>query len=258
MGKGLIGRCLLGRRVACLHNGSGDGVWAEYAVTSVKGGTLPLHKSVGLEQGAMSAIKPLTASAFLAVAKKNGHKSFVLTAAAGALGQMVNHLCQRAGVRVINIVHRHSQGEFLKRQGIMNVLDSSEDDFVQQLRDVCVQHGTTLAFDAVAGPLTGQLLEALPFQGKVTVFGGLSNQPAQASPGKLIFDNKIVDGFWLGPWMAKKNIMQIMLLWRRAQKLIPTELKSEIRGRYPFHKAKEAIMDYRSQMTGGKILLCAK
>jgi len=45
------------------------------------------------------------------------------------------------------------------------------------------------------------------------------------------------------------------MLWRRAQKLIGTDLRSEIRARYPFQDAKQAVQEYTSQMTGGKILL---
>jgi hypothetical protein len=45
------------------------------------------------------------------------------------------------------------------------------------------------------------------------------------------------------------------MMWRRAQKLISTELRSEIRAQYPFQEAKKAIQEYQSQMTGGKILL---
>jgi hypothetical protein len=49
-----------------------------------------------------------------------------------------------------------------------------------------------------------------------------------------------------------------MKLWRRAQQLISTELKSEIRAQYPFQEAIEAVQEYLSQMTGGKILLRPK
>jgi NADPH:quinone reductase-like Zn-dependent oxidoreductase len=255
VGSGMIGRYFLGKRVACFAKPNGDGVWAEYLVTSAKGGVLPLHQSVSLELGAMSAINPLTAVAFLEIAKESGHKAIVLTAAASALGQMVNRLCQSEGIQAINVVRRDTQVEFLKGQGARIVLNSSEVDFVQQLHDTCHQHDAHLAFDAVAGPLTGQLLEALPSHSKVTVYGGLSLAAAQAGPEQLIFEDKAIDGFWLGPWMAKKNLIQIQMIWRRAQKLISTELKSEIRARYPLQEAQEAVREYLSQMTGGKVLL---
>ena len=92
VGPGSMGRYFLGKRVACLSNGERDGTWAEYVVASTKGGAFPLNKSVSLEQGAMSVINPLTASAFLEITNDGEHKAIVLTAAASALGQMVNRL----------------------------------------------------------------------------------------------------------------------------------------------------------------------
>ncbi|MDH3201168.1 MAG: zinc-binding dehydrogenase [Myxococcales bacterium] len=255
VGPGLMGRYFLGKRVACLWDGQRDGVWAEYVVTSTKGGALPLDASVSLEQGAMSAINPMTASAFVEIAKKGGHKAIVLTAAASALGQMVNRLGQSEGVQIINVVRRDAQVELLKQQGAAVILNSNEPNFDQQLHDACHQYEAHLAFDAVAGPLTGQLLQALPPHSKVTVFGALSFEAAQALPDQLIFHDKAVDGFWLGPWITEKNLLQILMTWRRAQKLLSTELRSEIRAQYPFQEAKKAVEEYLSQMTGGKILL---
>jgi NADPH:quinone reductase-like Zn-dependent oxidoreductase len=255
VGAGLMGRYLLGKRVACLSQAKGDGVWAEYVVTASKNGALPLHQSVSLELGAMSVVNPLTAIAFLEIVKAGGHKAIVQTAAASALGQMVVRLGQTEGVQVINVVRRDTQVELLKQQGATVVLNSNEASFEQQLHDACRQYEPRLALDAVAGPMTLQLLEALPPHSRVTVYGGLSYEPAQASPGQLIFQNKAVNGFWLGPWLAKKNPIQILMMWRRAQRLLSTQLKSNIRARYPFHEAKKAVQEYQSQMTGGKVLL---
>ena len=255
VGPGMAGRYFLGKRVACLNQGSGSGMWAEYVVTSALGGALPLHRSVSLEQGAMSMINPLTASAFLQIAKNGGHKTIVLTAAASSLCQMVNRVCRSDGIQVINIVRREAQVALLKGQGAAIVLNSSEEDFDQQLQDACRQMGARLAFDAVAGPMTRQLLDALPEQSRVTVYSCLSHKAPQVGPDHLIFENKAVNGFWLGPWIRNMNLLQILMLWRRAQKLMAVELRSEIRAQYPFQEAKKAVQDYLSQMTGGKILL---
>jgi NADPH:quinone reductase-like Zn-dependent oxidoreductase len=251
VGEGFMGRYLLGKRVSCRSRDIGDGVWADYMVTPAKDAQ-PLDQAVSLEQGAMSGANPLTATAFLEIAKKGGHKAIVLTAAAGALGQMVNQLGQRKGIQVINVVRRDAQVEYLKRQGATVVLNSSEDDFDQQLHDACHQYDASLAFDAVSGPMTQQLLKALPPDSKVTVFGCLSEKHSQAGVDQLAFQNKVVDGFWLGPWLEKKKLPQMLMIWRNAQKLL---LKSEIRAQYPFQDVKKAIQEYQRQMTGGKILL---
>ena len=254
VGSGMMGRYLNGKRVACLSQGEGDGVWAEYLVTSATL-ALPLASSVSLEQGAMSAVNPLTAIAFLDIAQKGKHKTIVQTAAASALGQMVNRIFQNNGIQVINIVRCDSQVEMLKNAGAKIVLNSTDADFAKELKKVCKEHQAHLAFDAVAGPLTLQVLNAMPNHSKVTVYGGLSFEAAQADPGALIFKGKSVDGFWLTSWLGKKNPLQSLRFWQRAQKLITTDLKSEVRGRYPLSGVKEAVQEYQNQMTGGKILL---
>jgi NADPH:quinone reductase-like Zn-dependent oxidoreductase len=254
-GPGVMARYFLGKNVACTGWGIGGGVWSEYVVKSVKGGVLPLNKSLSLEQGAMSFINPLTASAFIHISKSGGHKAIALTAAASSLGQMVNRLGRKEGIQMLNIVRMDAQVDLLKAQGADIVLNSNQAGFEQELHDVCHQTNTGLAFDAVAGQLTGQLLKAMPPESKVIVFSALSHEAIKVSPGLLIFEDKRIDSFWLGPWLSKQNIVQMMLLWKRAQKQIPNNLKSEIRKIYPMQEVKEAIRDYTSEMTGGKILL---
>ncbi|HUV25984.1 MAG TPA: zinc-binding dehydrogenase [Anaerolineales bacterium] len=256
VGPGAMGRYFLGKRVACLSNGERDGIWAEYIVASTKGGTFPLNKSVSLEQGAMSVINPLTASAFLEITKEGGRKAIVLTAAASTLGQMVNRLGRSKGVQVINIVRRDAQVELLKAQGATVVLNSSDGDFDRQLHDACHQYDAHLAFDAVAGTMTGQLLNALPENSTITVYSCLSHKAPQTHVDQIVFQGKTITGFWLGPWLSStKNLLQILMLWRTSQKLIGTDLKSEIRARYPFQEARKAVQEYSDHMTGGKVLL---
>ncbi|NHF59695.1 zinc-binding dehydrogenase [Flavobacteriaceae bacterium TP-CH-4] len=254
-GPGVMANYFLGKRVVCTGWGTGGGIWSEYVVKSVKGGVLSLSKSLSLEQGAMSFINPLTASAFIDITKRGGHKSIALTAAASSVGQMVNRLGRKEGIQIVNVVRRDAQVDLLKAQGANTVLNSNETGFEQELHDACHQMNTRIAFDAVAGQMTGQLLKAMPQNSRVTVFSALSREAVQVSPGILIFENKGIDSFWLGPWIGEQGILKTMSLWKRAQKQIPSDLKSEIRKIYPLNEVKEAIRDYTKQMTGGKMLL---
>jgi NADPH:quinone reductase len=134
-------------------------------------------------------------------------------------------------------------------------LNSSDPNFPQDLFDVCQRCQPRIAFDSVAGPLTLQLLTAMPSHSKVIVYGALSHEPAQAGAAQLIFQGKSVAGFWLPAWIAKKNFVQSLLFWQRAQKLMAVDLRSAVRRQYPLAEAQKAVKDYQSQMTGGKILL---
>jgi NADPH:quinone reductase-like Zn-dependent oxidoreductase len=203
----------------------------------------------------MSVVNPMTALAFLEIARSGNHRSVLNTAAAGALGQMVDRLLSSAGIRVINILRRPAHVDEVAKHGADLVLDSSSPDFDAELRVVCKQEGARLAFDAVAGELTGRLLAAMPGEATVIVYGGLSEQPVRAEIGDLIFKGKTVTGFWLTRWLPQKNIVQSTRLWRRVQRLIGSELSSEIRSRYPLESVGEAVTDYESDMSSGKVML---
>ena len=179
-----------------------------------------------------------------------------MTAAASTLGQMVNRLGQSEGVQVINVVRRDAQVDLLKALGATVVLNSSDVDFDRQLHDACHQYDAHLSFDAVAGPMTGQLLKALPENSTVTVYSCLSHKSPQTNVDQIVFQGKTITGFWLGPWLySNKKLLQILMLWRRSQKLIGTDLKSEVRAWYSLQDAKKAVQEYTRQMTGGKVLL---
>ena len=251
---GLMGKYLAGRRVACVTQQNGDGLWAEYVTTSVNF-ALPLAKSVSLEQGAMSVVNPLTAVALIDMAKKAGHKAVLNTAAASVLGQMMVRLGQQEGVEVISVVRREEQAALLKQQGARQVFNSSEPDFARQLHDFCHQHKVRLAFDAIADEMPQTLLNAMPPHSKVTIYGGLSQRPLPVHYQTFIFKDQTVDGFWLTTWVGQKSFWQSLRLWQKAQKLMQSALKTEVRARYPLQNAPEAVTEYETQMTGGKVLL---
>ncbi|NQV30011.1 MAG: zinc-binding dehydrogenase [Candidatus Marinimicrobia bacterium] len=253
-GGGLMANYLHGKAVACTASARDNGVWAEYMVCSIDS-ALPLNKTLSLEQGAMSIVNPLTAIALISIAKKNGHKTIIHTAAASTLGLMLNRLARKEGIEVINIVRRLEQLDLLKEHGAGLILNSSEVHFSDNLREICHKKNARLAFDAVAGAMTGQLLEAMPAHSKVTVYGGLSGEAVLAHPGQIITQNKKIDGFWLSPWLARQSMLKKIRIWRKAQKMVSSELKSEVRARYPLEEIKRAVMDYQNQMTGGKVLI---
>src|SRR5215469_7250638 len=136
-GSSLVARRLLGKRVACAA-GAGDGAWAEYMVASAVQCS-PLPASVSDEQGAMRIVNPYTAWAHLKIARQARARAIVQTAAASALGQMVNRLAQLRGVQVVNIVRREAQAETLQALGAKHILNSESSDFDSQLRDLCRQ-----------------------------------------------------------------------------------------------------------------------
>jgi NADPH:quinone reductase-like Zn-dependent oxidoreductase len=252
----LMGQWLVGRRVAVGSQSDQDGTWAEYFVADAFG-CVPLRKDLNVEQGATLLVNPLTAVGLLDEAKKIGAKAVLQTAAASQAGRMIVRLAQDAGTPLVNIVRRPEQVDLLRELGAENVLNSTAPDFQQQLVNICTQLQVTAAFDAVAGAMTGQLLEAMPEGAVVFVYGALSEDACSGlNPISLIFQNKRVEGFFLGQWIRQQGLLTVIRQSNRVQKLITGgQLQTTIQGRVGLDEAVEALLDYKDNMTAGKILI---
>jgi NADPH:quinone reductase len=252
-GSGAWPRRLVGRRVACAAPSDGDGTWAEYMLADAAQ-CIPLRRDTDIEQASMMIVNPFTAWALLGLAKELRAPAVVQTAAASALGRMIQRLARKRGVTVVNVVRRAEQVALLEGDGAEYVLDSSAEDFDERLTELCKRLRATVAFDAVAGQLTGRLLSAMPDGGTAVVYGGLSMQPCLADPRALIFERKSVRGFWLADWMRKAGALKKLLAAQSVQKLLRDELRTEVRARLPLEQAPEGVRDYAREMTGGKVI----
>lgn len=255
-GGGLRARALVGRRVACSAADPtiSGGTWAEFVATAAHF-CVPLRKDVETEQAATMLVNPLSAWALIGRARRGGHRAVLQTAAASALGRMILKLGHRFSVPVVNVVRRKEQVDLLLKMGADHVLDSSEPEFDRALRTLCHQVSATLAFDAVAGDMTGRILHAMPHGSRVLVYGALSLQACQIDPSTLIFEDKHVEGFWLSAWLRRRNLIRQFRLVRQVQQLLAGELKTLIQARLPLEGVTHGLDLYTHNMTGGKILL---
>ncbi|MCA1591451.1 MAG: zinc-binding dehydrogenase [Acidobacteria bacterium] len=252
-GGGLLANYLKGKRVACAAPVDGDGTWAEYMLAQANF-CVPLLKQTDTEQAASLIVNPFTAWALLEKAGSARAAGVVQTAAASSLGRMIVRLAARRGVPLVNVVRRREQVELLQKEGAHHVLDSSEEDFDERLRELCTQLRVTVGFDAVAGELTGRLLGSMQAGGRVIVYGALSLEGCLIEPRAFIFEKKSVEGFWLSDWLRSQSLFGKITTSRKVQKLLGGELKTEIRERLPLERAREGLQHYLQQMTGGKII----
>jgi NADPH:quinone reductase-like Zn-dependent oxidoreductase len=253
-GTGIRARALVGRQVACGALDDDDGTWAEYMVTAWNR-CLPILTRLNPEQSAMLLVNPLTALALLEIARRGHHHSLVQTAAASALGRMILALAKQQNITTINIVRRSEQVQLLKSLGAEHVIDMNQTDFDHHLRELCQRFNTTIAFETVAGELTGQILGAMPQGAKLIVVGAISRETCKLNSHDFIFEGKSLNGFWLSEWFPRQSFFYQIYAGLRVQILAASKLKSDIRARVPLEKVVEAIEQYESRMTEGKILI---
>jgi NADPH:quinone reductase len=153
-GSSSAAQALLGRTVAVL----GGAMYSQYRCVSTEQ-CLPLPAGTTPAEGASCFVNPLTALGMVETMRREGHRALVHTAAASNLGQMLNRICVKDGIGLVNVVRRPEQAQLLRSQGAQHVCSSDSPTFLQELTDALFATGATLGFDAIGGGrLAGQIL----------------------------------------------------------------------------------------------------
>jgi NADPH:quinone reductase-like Zn-dependent oxidoreductase len=255
-GGGWLASWLQGKRVACGLQGDRGGTWAEYFVGKA-GECIPLKSKLTFEQAASLIINPFTAMGLLDTARKGGHRAAVHTAGASQLGGMLQAMAAEVDYPLINVVRRQEQVQLLKSRGARHVLNSSSDTFPDQLKSLCDELKATIAFEAVAGDMTGTILNKMPSGSTVYLYGALSEEPCgNIDPVEIIFQNKAVRGFYLGLWMRRRGVLGILRTASRVQRMfIDHRIESVTQRRVSLDDVPEALKQYVENMTRGKVLI---
>ena len=150
-------KALMGKTVAMI----GGAMYAQYRVLRAKD-VLELPAGTTAAEGASCFVNPLTALGMTETMRREGHKALVHTAAASNLGQMLNRICIKDGIGLVNIVRSKEQADILHKIGAKHVVDSTSPSFMDDLTNALVETGATIAFDAIGGgKLAGQILTCM-------------------------------------------------------------------------------------------------
>ncbi len=260
-------QALVGRLVAFFAGAS----HAQYRAAKVQQ-CLALPEGTTPAEGASSFVNPLTALSMVETMKREGHRALVHTAAASNLGQMLNRICLKDGVPLVNIVRKPEQVQLLRALGAQHVVDSSAPDFIAALTQALADSGATLAFDATGGgPLAGQILAAMEsainrtaqaysrygsgVHKQVYVYGGLERKPLEIT---VNFGTAWGVGGWLvTPFLQKIGEAAAQQLRERVAAEIRTTFASHYTRQMALAEAltPEAVGVYGRPTTGAKVLL---
>ncbi|MDM0118635.1 zinc-binding dehydrogenase [Variovorax arabinosiphilus] len=260
-------QALLGKTVAVI----GGAMYAQYRVIAADQ-CLRLPDDATPAEGASSFVNPLTALGMVETMKREGHTALVHTAAASNLGQMLQRICLKDGIALVNIVRRPEQVALLKSQGAVHVCDASAPTFLDDLTEALVATGATIAFDATGGgPLAGQILGCMEAalvrtatvysrygtstHKQVYLYGGLDTRPTEF---RRNFGMAWGMGGWLlFPFLQKIGPAAAQVLKQR----VAAELKTTFASRYagelslPEVLTLDAIARYNQRATGEKYLI---
>ncbi len=260
-------QALLGKLVAIL----GGEMYATYRTVKAKA-ALPLPAGATATDGASCFVNPLTALAMVKTMQLEGHTALVHTAAASNLGQMLNKICIKDGVQLVNIVRSDEQAKILKDIGAKHIVDSSKPTFTEDLIAALVATGATLAFDAIGGgKLAGQILGAMEIAlnskpGAYSRYGSSTHKQVYIY-GRLSLEPTIlgaaygmawgVGGFLLTPFLQKVGMEEAGKMRARVAAELKTTFASHYTNTISLRDALdlETIKAYNRKATGEKYLI---
>jgi NADPH:quinone reductase-like Zn-dependent oxidoreductase len=260
-------KALMGRTVAMI----GGAMYAQYRCLKV-GECLPLPAGTTPAEGASCFVNPLTALGMTETMRREGHRALVHTAAASNLGQMLNKICLKDGIALVNIVRSQEQAEILRNIGAKHVLDSTAPGFMDELTAALVETGATIAFDAIGGGrLAGQILTGMEAAAiktakvysrygtnvhkQVYIYGGLDTRPTELVRSFGMAWS--IGGWLLFPFLMKIGQADAAKLRQR----VVDELKTTFASHYTKVVSLQEALDlenvaaYARRATGEKFLI---
>jgi NADPH:quinone reductase-like Zn-dependent oxidoreductase len=253
-GPSLLGAFLRGRRVALINRETGN--WREYTIVSAKQ-TVPISKSIPLEQAAMFFVNPMTAFAMTRRVLKVAPGEWLLqTAANSALGKMVIRLGARFGFKTLNIVRRQECVAELKDLGGTEVVACQAGELIERVAAITGGRGVRCAIDPVGGAAASAVVRCLAPGGRLLLYGTLTADPITFSPRDLMTPAASVEGFWLARWMNRLGLWQKLRLVRSVSRLVREGvLTAEIGRTFDIDAVTDAVTAAEQPGRKGKILL---
>jgi len=186
------------------------GTWQEYVVADAER-VLAVPDGVSTSTAAQLLTNPLTAM-LLVTSELHVEKGewLLQTAAGSTVGKTVLQLGRHFGFKTINVVRRRSAVEEILDLGGTEVICTEDQDLRERVEQIVGDEGVRKAIDCVAGQLGADVSRSLAPGGEMIVYGALSSH-RETEPDKLtiplfarsmIYDTKIVRGFWLNRWFS--------------------------------------------------------
>ena len=259
-------QALVGQRVACVPGNA----YSQYCIADA-GMCLPLG-DISSEDGASAFVNPMTALGFVETARMEGQGAIIHTAAASNLGQMLVKICQEDDIPLVNIVRKADHVDLLAGLGAAHIVNSSDDDFMDQLCSAIDATDAYFGFDPIGGGhavdncframeqvAVSKMSEYSRYGSdqvkKMYIYGRLDFGPTILTPAYGF--GWTLSGWLLTPFLANAGLETMVRMRQRVLDGLTTTFASSYKSKVTLEEmlTREAALDYRAMKTGEKYLV---
>lgn len=265
-GESELAQSLIGQRVACVPGNA----YSQYCIADA-GMSLPLG-DISSEDGASAFVNPMTALGFVETARMEEQAGIVHTASASNLGQMLVKICQEDNIPLVNIVRRAEHVDLLSGLGATHIVNSSDEDFFDQLRGAIATTDAYCGFDPIGGghavdhcfkameQVAAQKMTEFSRYGsdqvkKMYIYGRLDFGPTLLTPAYGF--GWSLSGWLLTPFLQQAGLETLLRMRQRVLDGLTTTFASSYKRKVTLEEmlTREAVLDYREMKTGEKYLV---
>ncbi|MBM6617544.1 quinone oxidoreductase family protein [Bacillus suaedaesalsae] len=245
----------VGTRVVTLLGSKKATGYAEYTIADEMG-LIPLPNGMDYNLAAALPLQGLSAFHILkTMGQLTEGETVLVHAAAGGVGTIAVQLAKLFGAgKVIATASSSEKLELARELGADVVINYTEDNWVDQVREATNGKGVDIALEMVGGKMFNDTLRTLAAFGRLVVYGAASGEQSSLNPNLLMARNQSVIGFFLPQIMKKPALLQSSLL-ELFHYLQQGKLKLIIGGVYSLDEAANVHQLLQSRKTHGKLIL---
>lgn len=211
---------------------------------------VPIPDDVADDVAAAMLLKGMTAQYLVRQTKPlKAGDTMLYHAAAGGVGQIACQWANHLGATVIGTVSTREKAAIAKEHGCHHVIVYTEDDFLEQVKDLTEGQGVDYVCDAVGKDTIEKSMQCMKHHGVLVVYGSASGAPAPETWAKLPVERFLVKATLPGYTRTRERLLQcandVFDVVRSGA------VNIEINQRYALKDAAQAHIDLQGRKTTG-------
>lgn len=245
-------RWMPGQRVVAVDVG---GAWAEFALARPEA-TFPVPDSMSDARAAAFVINYHTAyfGLFHRGRLERG-ETLLVHGGAGGVGTAAIQLGHAAGAHVIATAGSPEKMEVCRRCGADQVIQHTQEDFVERVLELTGGEGADVIYDPVGGEVFDRSTRCIAMDGRLVVIGFAEGRIPEIKANRLLLKNFSVGGFFFRPYRERRPEIvaryhaELMRLYDQGA------LDPVIFREYDFDALDRALDAIESRASHGKVVL---
>jgi NADPH2:quinone reductase len=185
-------------------------------------------------------------------------ETLLVLGAAGGVGLAAVQIGKVLGARVIAAASSESKLKLAKTYGADELIDYSDGDYKEKVKELTGGKGADVIYDAVGGDYFDQALRCINWNGRLLVVGFAAGRIPSAPANLALLKGCSIVGVFYGRFKTEEPEKAQAMIGEIVDLYLQGKLKPHISQRLPLDQAREALNLFINREAEGKIILTSE